>query len=139
MAIDCSFGLLAVRSRQDRAQATPLPRVKDSDGRLGLVRLPGDANIPGHPHQLPGAGHHRDQGLMVAVVDVGEVGQALLGQVGFAGEEPPVKRGLAELVVRLGKARPSSGAHWPDQHPVPGPKNDPVRDDGSVHGPSIAW
>ena len=109
VAIDCSFGLLAVRSRQDRAQAAPLPRVKDSDGHLGLVRLPGDADIPGHPHQLPGAGHHCDQGLMVAVVDVGEVGQALLGQVGFAGEEPPVTRGLAELVVRLGKARPSSG------------------------------
>ena len=55
---------------------------------------------------------------MVAVVDVGEVGQALLGQVGFSGEEPPVTRGLAELVVRLGKARAVTGAHCPDQHPV---------------------
>jgi hypothetical protein len=111
-------GPLRQLAQQDRAQAAPLPGVKDSDGHLGLVRLPGDADIPGHPHQLPGAGHHRDQSLMVAVVDAGEVGQALLGEVGFAGEEPPVTRGLAELVERLGKARAVIGAHWPDQHPV---------------------
>ena len=89
------------------------------DGHLGHVRLAGVADEPGHPHQLPGAGRHRDQGAVVSVVDIGEVGQPLLGQVGFQGEEPPVAGGLAELLERLGEARAIIGAQGPHQHPVP--------------------
>ena len=76
------------------------------------------------PARLPGSEATRPAempsrlGFVVVVVDVGEVGQGLLGQVRFAGEEPPVPRGLAELLERLGQAGAVTGAHRPDQHPV---------------------
>jgi hypothetical protein len=83
-------GPLGQLAQQGGAQAAPLPGVDDGDGHLGLVRLAGVADEPRHPHQLPGAWCHRDQSFVVVVVHVGEERQALLGQVRFGGEEPPV-------------------------------------------------
>jgi len=62
----------------------------DGDGHLGLIWLPGVADEPRRPGQLPGTGRHRDQSFVVAVVHVGEEGQAPFGQAGLDGEEPPV-------------------------------------------------
>jgi hypothetical protein len=126
-------------AQQGGAQAAPLPGVDDGDGHLGLVRLPWVTDEPGHPHQLPGAGQHRDQSFVVAVIDCGEQGQGPPGQTGFGGEEPPVARGLAELPVRLGEAGRVIAAQCPDQHLVSRSNSDLVRDEGSVHAPSIAW
>ena len=83
-------GSLGQFAQQGGAQAAPLPGVGDGDGYLGEVRLPGNADEPGHPYQLPGVGRHRDQSFVVVVVDVGEEGQGLLGQVWFGSEKPPV-------------------------------------------------
>ena len=62
-------GSLGQLAQQGGAQAAPLPGVGDGDSHLGLVRLPGDADEPGHPDQLPGVRRHRDQGFVVVVVD----------------------------------------------------------------------
>ena len=102
-------------SSMQRGDAGSLVGVGDHERRLGfvasgpaLVARPGDELVMG----LDG------QGRSVDHVDVGEVEEFLLAELGLGGEEPPVDALGGLAAVELGEGRPIVGGEWADEDGV---------------------
>ena len=105
-ALKCGDPLLAGARReqleQQRPEAPPLPGVDDGDGRLGHAGPPREAHEAGDADALARLRVQGDQGLVVAVVDLGQVVEHLVAQLRHGDEEA--------LVARLGTEPLEPGA-----------------------------
>jgi hypothetical protein len=118
---------------QHRADASPLVRVLDDEGDLGLVRAGAEALVAADGDEPTAVFDH--ERLAVAVVDVDEAVQVALGDPGVRREVPQVSRALREAGVQRDDAL---GVVWPDRSQVDGC---PVREQhvggAVVHAPSF--
>jgi hypothetical protein len=73
---------------EQRADSTALPLVHDLEGDLRGRLVLRVADEPGDAHGLTTQPGHRDERLVVVVVDVGEVAQLGTGQAPLRDEEP---------------------------------------------------
>ena len=93
-------GPISQTSQQLRRESSALPGVSDRHRHFGSDRVFGVPDEPSDTQANTIAGIHRSKGLVVVVVDLGEVAHLCRGQARLAGQESQ----LARLCTQPGKS-----------------------------------
>ena len=109
-------GALGQPGEQFGRQSQALPVVDDGDGDLGGPRVGGVADVPGDADAAPARVIQRAEGLVVEVIDVGEVAKLRRGQLVLPLQEPHPAGSGAQPGEDVRHQRGVTGPDLPYQH-----------------------
>ena len=116
-----ALSLLSQLQKQQRAQPALLVGVEHGHGGLGVRGLGWVADVAGHAYTRDARGveGERGQGEVVAVVDVGQVLEVVVGQGARGEEEAQPARLARQLLVALGQLVAIGVEQRPDEQSGP--------------------